>query len=433
MNLTALITVLLAASLPPQAMPETLTLADALRLAASGPAIGASHALTEAAAARAREAGAARRPQLGALAQGRALAEEPGLTFAPGVFGPSSFDLVAGDRATATVGIEVQQLIWDAGRVSASVKAADAERSASDADTATRRRDVALATVKHYSAAVAASQRVDVLRHSLETAEETLRVVTAMVGQELLPRSDQLSSSYFREDINARLAEAESHEAAARAALAALIGREPGVLVLPPATSILATSPEAAFQARPELQALDDRRRAALAASEAAAAEHRPLLVAVGQAGYMHDSYVLNQANASAAVALRVPILDGGRAAARSAQYEAAARALELSAEATRRQVKTELTATAAAERAARQRLAAAERAVVSSAEALRLERLRHGQGLATTRELLEAMTDDTSAQASLAAAAASLTYAIAETASAGGTDLLTVFAKETR
>ena len=95
--------------------------------------------------------------------------------------------------------------------------------------------------------------------------------------------------------------------------------------------------------------------------------------------------------------------------------------------------MKTELAATAAAERAARQRLAAAERAVVASAEALRLERLRHGQGLATTRELLEAMTDDTSAQASLAAAAASLTYAVAETASAGGTDLLTVFTRETR
>lgn len=197
--------------------------------------------------------------------------------------------------------------------------------------------------------------------------------------------------------------------------------------------TVEASSLDAALLARPELQALNARRTSALAAADAAAADRRPVLVAIGQAGYTHDGYLLNQWNASAAIALRVPVLDGGKSAAKSAEYRASARALELSTEVARRQVAAELTATAAAERAARQRLAAAERAVAASTEALRLERLRHGQGLATTRELLQAMTDDTTAQAAQAAARASFTYALAESASSGGVDLLTLFAKESR
>jgi outer membrane protein len=424
---------LLALSPTPQDQPGPLTLAEALRLAARGPSVEAADSATDAAAARMREARAALGPQVSVIAQGRGLAARPGMTVPPGLFGMTPFDFVTGDRMTGAFGVEVEQLLWDSGRISAYAKAAEGERNATKADATTRQRAVALATARSYSAAVAAQGHVEVLRRALAVADETLRVVTSMLGQEMLPRSDQLSTDYYREDIKARLAQAESDEVAARATLRALIGREPGPLVLPPPPTLDAAKADEAFRARSELLALEARRGSALQAAAGAAAERRPVVVAIGQAGYTHDNYLLNETNASAQIAVRVPILDGGRATAKSAAYRASARVAELSAEATRRQVAAELVSTAAAERAARQRLQAAERAVAASVEALRLEQLRHGQGLATTRELLQAMTDDTAAQSGLVAARASLTCAVAESATAGGTDLSAVFAKESR
>jgi outer membrane protein TolC len=130
-------------------------------------------------------------------------------------------------------------------------------------------------------------------------------------------------------------------------------------------------------------------------------------------------------------VALRVPIFDGGASRAKAAGLRAQSQQLELASQAQQRQITVEVVAANAAEHAARRRLSAMVNAVSASSEAYRLERLRHGQGLATTRDLLQVQAEDTAARAGLAGAQASLVISVAEQAAAAGQNLISVFGKE--
>jgi outer membrane protein TolC len=154
-------------------------------------------------------------------------------------------------------------------------------------------------------------------------------------------------------------------------------------------------------------------------------------LVAVGRVEHTTDEYVLHRTNAAAAVALRVPLFDGGAAGARAAALRADARALASATEMERRRIEGDLRAKVAAEKAGLQRVTAADQAVAAAAEALRLERLRHAEGLATTRDLLAALADDTAARAAQAAAQAGLVVAVAERADAAGQDVVALFGEE--
>jgi outer membrane protein TolC len=170
------------------------------------------------------------------------------------------------------------------------------------------------------------------------------------------------------------------------------------------------------------------RKQALLDAGAAASSDRWPVLVALGRVDYTTDDYVLHRTNAVAAVSLRVPLFEGGAADARAAALHFEARALESAAEVERRRLEGERQARAAAEKAAVLRVTAANRAVAAAAEALRLERLRHGEGLATTRDLLAALADDTAARAAQAAAQAGLVVAVAERADADGEDVVALF-----
>jgi outer membrane protein TolC len=308
-----------------------------------------------------------------------------------------------------------------------------AAREAARADVVTRTRSIALATVRAYAGAVAAGRRVDVLRDAIAATDEAERVVTAMVEQEVLPRSDQLAARYRRDELRAQLATAEADEVAVRAGLAALVGQEVGSLAALPSLPTPAPDRESSrLAAEPsELRALEQRRQALLEAGAAASADRLPVLVALGRLEHTTDDYVLHRTNALAAVTVRVPLFDGGAAAARAAALTAEARALESATEMERRRIEGELQAKMAAEKAGFQRVTAAEQAVVAAAEALRLERLRHAEGLATTRDLLAALADDTAARASQAAAQAGLVVAVAERADAAGQDVVALFGEE--
>jgi outer membrane protein TolC len=413
---------------------EALTLARALHQATQGPGVEAARASASGADARAREVRAARLPRFDADAQARALRKDPGLLLPEGTLGGAeAIPFVSGERNTATVGVDLQQLLWDGGRTGHALHSMRAAQEAARADVVTRTRSIALATVRAYAGAVAAGRHVEVLRDAIAVTDEAARVVTAMVEQEVLPRSDLLAARYRREELRAQLATAEADEVAVRAGLAALVGQEIGSLAALPSPPTPAPDREPpGLAAEPsELRALEQRRQALLEAGAAASSDRWPVLVAVGRVEHTTDEYVLHRTNAAAAVALRVPLFDGGAAGARAAALRADARALASATEMERRRIEGDLRAKVAAEKAGLQRVAAADQAVAAAEEALRLERLRHAEGLATTRDLLAALADDTAARAAQSAAQAGLVVAVAERADAAGQDVVALFGEE--
>jgi outer membrane protein TolC len=413
-----------------------LTLRHAIELALAGPAVQASEAHAEAAAALVGQARAARFPTIDASAEASSLREDPGLVVPRGAFGnPIPLPFVTGDRRTQTVGVSVHQLLYDFGRTGAALAAARSAAGAQDSEVQVRRREVALATVRSYAACYAAGRQVEVFEQAAAAADETVRVVTAMVGQGILARSDQLAAEYHRERVRADLADARRLATEACTSLTALTGVAATALDLPAdggEETASATAARALAQ-RPELTALARQQAALAARARQARAARLPLLAVAAGAQKSWDHYLLHESNAAAALVLQARLFDGGAATAEAAGFDAQARATAATEAALRRQIVAEVETAAAGVTAARQRVAAGERAAVAADEALRLERLQHGAGLATTRELLEAMTQATAAHDGLEAARAALVAARAELAAAASDDLLNVFGEGER
>jgi len=143
-------------------------------------------------------------------------------------------------------------VLWDGGRSGHARDALRAGGEAALADVTTRTRTVALATVRAFAGSVAAGRRVEVLRDAIAATDEAVRVVTAMVEQEVLPRSDLLAARYHGQQLRAQLATAEADEVAVRAALAALFGHEVrGLADLPPLPAAAPDAETAPARARP--------------------------------------------------------------------------------------------------------------------------------------------------------------------------------------
>ncbi len=411
------------------AADQELTLSQAMEAALDGPVVRAAEAQVGAAGARVAQAQARRLPQVAATAEATVLREDPGFVIPRGALGnPIPLSLVAGEQGHERAAVGVEQLLLDFGRTGAALAAARANQEAARADFAALRQQVALATVRAFAATLAAHQQVTVLEEAVATAAETERVVDAMVREGLLARSDLLAAQYRRAEVEAQLAGARSTLAAAAAQLAALTG------VADPRPASIPLAEEGGDLSGPggrraEVDAVAARRRAVEAVARVERAEQLPLFALAAGAEKRWDRYLLHENNAYAAVVLRTSLFDGGSAAARAAEARAGARALAAQEEALRRQIAAELAAAEAAEEAARQRLASSQRGAVAAAEALRLERLRHAQGLATTRELLQAQTEATSARAAVVAARAAVLAAVAERLHAAGVDLASAFA----
>lgn len=424
----------LAMVVPPvttAAAPETLDLQEALRLARSGPAVAEAGAAVERAAALAGQAGSAFRPHLEMAASDRFLASDPGFVIPRGALGnPVALPLVAGERHVWTASLEVRQLLWDAGRTEALLHAAGEARAAAEARRRAVVRAVDLGVLEAYREAAESQELLHVADAAVRDYQALLDQVSALVREEQLPLADQLQARAALETARLQRISIRARLDAALAVLEELVGRPvAGVEPLPP---VPAGGPEeddgwttAALARRSELAALERKAAALEARARAARAERLPVLAGVAAAQRQEDDYLLHKSNASVALALRVPVLDGGLAAARSAELEAQAREARAALERLRRQVRREVRQGVIRLAAARQAVATASAARTAAEEALRLARLRYREELITNRELLDAEADAVRARRSLAAARIELAAARLALHNLAGGDLL--------
>lgn len=408
---------------------EQLTLPQALELASRGPLLRAAEATAQASLERVGEVRAWKMPQVELEAQARGLRKDPGFLVPRGAFGnPFPLALVTGEREVQTGRLTVSQLLWDWERTGLAVAAGQAQARAAQSQREVVRQQVGRATAEAFAQAWRAQGEVAACREAQAAAEETLRVVRAMVVQGLLPKSDELAAEYVLQRREAELAGAEAALAGALAVLRELTGVEALGVVLEPTLLEQAGRIEASdVGRRRELEALRWQREALQAAATAASRDHLPILAAVGGVEHVRDHYYLHQTNAFAALVVRASLFDGGRAASQSRALRLEAEAVSQKLLATQRAAERELAVAVAKERAAREALAAAERAVAAAQEEVRLERLRHVEGLATTRDLLAAQEHLAQARAAVAAAQAAWLAAWAEKTAAAGWDLFEV------
>lgn len=410
------------------AQESALSLPEALRLAAQGPAVQSASALREAAGARVAQAQSARWPMLDLEVQARTLSKDPGFLVPRGAFAnPVPLPLVTGERDVQSVKLSVSYLLWDWGRTRALIKAAGKAEDSAAAQEQAKKRALLLATLKAFAEAQKAQGVLEAAQQAVETARETLRVVSASVEEQLLPESDRLAAEFFLARRQAEMAGAEAQLASALAVLTELTGKAASA-VEPFLPDKLPGVPSPTILPREEVKAIQAQKEAARFQAQAFRREWLPVVVLVGGTENLRDHFLLHQTNNFGVVAMRASLFDGGRARAAAREQELVAKAGDFAQEAAERQVKREVTVAQGKARAFQEQLRAAEKAVVAAAEELRLETLRHEQGLASTRDLLTAQEHVAQAKAAVVEARAYLLAAIGELVAASGEDLLAYF-----
>ncbi len=397
-----------------------ITLTKALELARHGPAVAEAAAAIDQAAAAGRQVGSARRPTLELGANDRFLASDPGYVIPRGALGnPIALGLIGGERHVWTASMTVHQLLWDAGRTKNLLESAGLAEEAARAREISVRRAIELATVRAYATACITGDLIQVSKKAVAEYRALLAQVTNLVNGEQLPLADQLQARAAFEAAKVDLIDAEAHHTKAMAALEELTGVTAAVVApMPPLRkSTMATRADAwiarALRRRRELEALERQQASLRARAEAARAGTHPVLVAVAGVRRMDDAYQLHKNNASIALAVKIPLVDGGLAGSRAAQLDAQARAAAARLELVRRQIRREVRDAVAGVIASRQRLLAARAGRAAAGESLRMARLRYREHLITNRELLDAEADAVGARRSVVVAKTQLAEAV--------------------
>ncbi len=384
------------AQTPAESPHDTLSLQQAIQLAGQGPAVEQAEAAIDRASAEKRQAKSYLRPKLALSGGARYLASDPGFLIPAGDLGnPVPLPLVGGERFVWTSSLSVDQVIWDGGRSRRAListgHAEDAAKAARDA----ARRAVDLQTTTVYAQARVASRLVETAKKEVERYEELLRQISALVREEQIPFSDQHQARAALEAARLQLIQVRSMKRNSMAALEELTGVKVNQLSpLPPPHSGAADEEDLISRAidhREEIRALRHQIKALEARADALRADTHPMLIAHAEASHLDDSYQLHKDNFSAALALRIPILDGGLSKALAASVDAEVRASRANLEELHRTIIRQVEEASNASVSAQQSLVAARAADHAAQEAVRLARLRYEEQLISNRELLDA------------------------------------------
>jgi len=314
-------------------------------------------------------------------------------------------------------GIVVEQPVFNAdawiGR-RAAVHAADASRATAEWTRLSTRANVTQA----YYAAVLASERVATLSAAGRAAAAHLSQAQSMVRQGLVTKSDALLASVRASDIDAQLAEAEGASTNARRQLAVLLGRDerasqqelalPATLPSGDRIRAVVASDTGSIDASPRADVVAAERGLDAARADAlrARSAYLPRLNSFARYDWNSNSRPYGgDRNWTVGVMASWTIFSGagdlgevhassGRAAAATAQEEAARANAQLDVDQSRTSLSVALT-----------RLSIAERATMQGAEAHRIVGRKYEGGLATVAELLDAQATELQTELALSQA----------------------------
>lgn len=321
----------------------------------------------------------------------------------------------------------LQQLVYTGGRLSAQVRQAGSGAEAARSARLRARQVAAFAAERAFRQLLAAQEESGVAAQNLAAAEEHLRVAGERLAARAAARFDVLRAEVQAEEARQETIRAAGNLLAARAALLQALGLAAGEYrALAPAVSdaeragveqLLA----AAEAQRPDLQGLARQVAAAADGLEAARAERLPTLALAADYQLVTPESTTVFTRWSVGAIASLPVLDGGRAAARRGEAEAVLVQARAALEQGRRQVEAEVRQAAARADAAAAQVRVAARRVEQAEELSRLADVRFAGGVGTATEIADAKGTLAGARYGLVRAQADRGVADAEVALALG------------
>lgn len=371
---------------------------------AHNPALRAAKADSAASQARIGIARSAGRPQVTA-GFGYALSNDPlaGLTDKLETRSVTALDFYPsrlnnpGTSRLSTTSIAVGIPLYTGGGLAAGVTAAQASAAAAAAGLERERQQIAAATLTAYYATLAAGDAVGIARAATRVAAGHVRTTTRLLREGRIVPSDRLTAEVNLGAIRVMQSRAEANLATARAQLRLVMGlpqtatlelADTDSTAVPGIHSALDTS---AWTQRPDLQALNDRWRAAHAQVERARAGARPQ-VGLNAAnnwydtapGFAHRSWTVM-------ATIRQRLYDGGAAASRETAAADAEEAIDDRRAALRAQIGAQIRQAVIQMNSAREQLGLAEDNIQRARHAVTLVRQRYGEGRTLLLDLLQA------------------------------------------
>lgn len=310
----------------------------------------------------------------------------------------------------AAGGVMLSQLITDFGRTHALVSSADFQAKAAASNEIASQEDILLAVDEAFYRALASQAVLAVARRTVETRQATADQVGALTEAKL--RSD-LDLSFANVDLQQAkllLLNATNDNQESQAAFTALLGEEqPAVYTFvdeTPATP--APAPEGAapllqlaFQARPDLAALNLQANAAREFSHAERNLSRPTISALGVAGDapVRADQITTPWYGAVGVNIAVPLFNGGLFSARAKEATLRAQAANQNVQQLRQTIARDVTDTVLEAQSGFQRIDVSRQLLDQANSAFDLAQTRYKLGLSSIVELSQAQLAQTQAQ----------------------------------
>ena len=316
----------------------------------------------------------------------------------------------------AAGGLSLSQLLTDFGRSRNLIRSAQlraqAEASAQLATTA----DVTIAVDEAYYRALGAQSVLRVAAEAVAARQTTSDQVSALTTAKLKSTLDLNFANVNLAQAKLLLLDAQNENQAAMASLNALLGSEQAdtyTLVDDTAVSEAPppNNPDAlvaqAFQARPDLQSLQQQ---ASAAQKFSAAEHdlkRPIISALGTTGVtpVRADQITSSWYGAAGVNVSIPIFNGYLFTARAAEADLRAASAQKQVEGLRQSIARDVRTTLLQAQSNFQRIAVTQQLLDQANSAFDLAQTRYKIGLSSIVELSQAQLAQTEAQIGYATA----------------------------
>jgi outer membrane protein len=324
-------------------------------------------------------------------------------------------------------GVSASQLIYDFGQTAGRRRAAEANRESSRAAEQQAQLEVVLAVQRSYFTALAQQELVRVASESVANQQKHVSQIQGLVNAGIRPDIDLARVRTDLANAKVQLISAENGVALARAALEQQMGKplegaaggyqlaDEQSPPVPGETAPLDTLVDSAFSARPELVSLARARQAQEATISALRGGYAPALGATAgatEAGTGLDRLVPNWV---VGATLTWPLLQGGLTAGQVHEARANLAGIDAQEQALRLQVRVEVQQGQLGVRAAQAAGGAAEEALASARDQLRLAEGRYSGGLGNVIELGDAQVAMTNAAAQAVQARYNLALARAQ------------------
>ncbi len=340
-------------------------------------------------------------------------------------FGPA--EVPTSQDQFLTYGVKATQLLYDFGRTSSSISAAEYGLKASEAATFRTRNRAALEFILSYFDLLESEELLKVADEEVTRYEAHQKDAEARFKAGVVTRNEVLQAQVRLADSKQRLLTAENNRSLRASKVNSILMRplnEPvhaSELIRSPVSDITLDAAWAEGErSNPDLRTLDARIRAKEESVSSIRSEYLPSLFVSGGYEYQENRYQVHEDNWSVVAGVNINLFSGGATSARVGVAKSELASLKLGREKMLDAIRLDIQAAWLDLQSSKQKVQVTMAAVGQAAENLRLQRLRYDEGVGTATEVVDAVTLMTVAETnswkagfSVRQAEASLLYAV--------------------